>query len=51
MLTENMKYFTMIGLSPDIGFTEEEAAQQTYEVRRFLGKCKLRDVRTYIQLD
>ncbi|CAD7942511.1 unnamed protein product [Amoebophrya sp. A25] len=37
MLTENLKYFTMIALSPDIGFTEEEATSETYWMRRFLG--------------
>ncbi|CAD7959883.1 unnamed protein product [Amoebophrya sp. A120] len=37
MLTENVKYFTMIGLSPDIGFHREEAETETYWMRRFLA--------------
>eukprot|EP00392_Amoebophrya_sp_AT5.2_P008169 g8188.t1 len=37
MLTENVKYFTMIGLSPDIGFKREDAEDQTWWMRRFLA--------------
>lgn len=37
MLTENVKYFTMIGLSPDIGFKRSDAEDQTWWMRRFLA--------------